>query len=95
MEVFYHGWAVVQQFIAADAKMPREVNLPGQAQRQVAHYLEERRDFAVIDVIEALGPLSQPELLRTEEQTAALVRRRQPSTEMETGAIIAPIARKT
>jgi hypothetical protein len=95
MEVFYQGWAVVQQFIAADARLPKEVNLPRQAERQVARYLEERRNFPVIDVIAALGPLSQPELLRTEEQMADLVRRRQPGTEMETGAIIAPVARKT
>ena len=36
MEVFYQGWGVVQQFIAADATVPREVNLPRQAERQVA-----------------------------------------------------------
>ena len=28
MEVFYQGWGIVQQFIAADARMPKEVGLP-------------------------------------------------------------------
>jgi hypothetical protein len=43
MEVFYLGWEVVQQFIAADARVPKEVNLPRPAQRQVARYLADRR----------------------------------------------------
>jgi len=28
MEAFYRGWGIVQQFIAADAQLPREVALP-------------------------------------------------------------------
>jgi hypothetical protein len=45
MEVFYQGWGVIQQFIAADASLPREVALPRQTDRQVARYLVDRRDF--------------------------------------------------
>jgi hypothetical protein len=93
MEVFYQGWGVVQQFIAADARVPGEVALPRQADRQVARYLAERRDFAVLDVIDALRPLSQPNLLRTEEQDAILVNRREDPHEVETGAVVAPVAR--
>jgi hypothetical protein len=93
MEVFYQGWGVVRQFIAADAIVPKEVNLPRQADRQVARYLQERREFAVLEVIDALQPLSQPELLQTEQQNPTLVSRRESNPEIETGAVVAPIAR--
>lgn len=92
MEVFYQGWCVVQQFIAADAVVPREVNLPRQVDRQVARYLDDRREFSVVEVIEALRPLAQPELLQTEKQDASLVSRRESNPAIETGAVVAPIA---
>jgi len=67
MEVFYCAWGIVQQFLVADAMMPREVNLPTPSHRQVARELVQRRDFAVLDVIDALSPLAQPQLLTTNE----------------------------
>ncbi len=94
MEVFYQGWGVVQQFIAADASIPREVALPRQTDRQVAQYLVDRRNYPVREVIDALGPLAQPELLRTESQDAALISTRETQMEVETGAVIAPIGRR-
>lgn len=93
MEVFYQGWGVIQQFIDADAQVPREVALPRQSDRQVARYLADRREFPVVEVIEALIPLSQPELLRTQEQDAVLVSRREGEHAVETGAVVAPVAR--
>jgi hypothetical protein len=72
VEMFYLAWETVQQFLAADAKLPREVALPRTAQRQVARTLEARRSFPVIDVIEVLAAQSQPELLRTDEDKATL-----------------------
>lgn len=93
MEVFYQGWGVIQQFIAADAMIPKEVSLPRQAERQVARYLEDRREFRVVEVIDALKPLAQPELIQTQEQAATLVSRRESSPPVETGAVVAPIAR--
>jgi hypothetical protein len=95
MEVFYQGWGVVQQFLASDAKLPKEVNLPRQADRQVARYLDERRNFPALEVLEALGPLSQPELLETHEHPAELVSRREYPVGVATGAVVAPIARQT
>jgi hypothetical protein len=95
MEVFYQGWVVVQQFIAADANVPSEVRLPRLAERQVARYLADRREFGVLDVLDALGPLSQPELLMTQEHQAELISRREVASEIETGAVVAPIARGT
>lgn len=90
MEVFYQGWGIVQQFIAADAQMPREVALPRLTDRQVAQYLVDRREFPVAEVLDALVPLSQPQLLRTEDQNAALVSRRKEPLEIGTGAVVAP-----
>jgi hypothetical protein len=92
MEIFYQGWGVVKQFIAADANIPKEVSLPRQPDRQVARYLHERRDFPVLSVIEALLPLAQPELLLTKEQDASLISRRESVFAVETGAIVAPIS---
>jgi hypothetical protein len=93
MQVFYQGWGVVQQFVAADAQIPREVALPNPVDRQVARYLFERREHPVVDVLQALVPLAQPELLRTEEQNPTLVNRREDEHDIETGAVVAPLPR--
>lgn len=72
MEIFYRAWGIVQQFVAADANIPREVALPVPVERQVVRELATRREFSVLDVIEALEPLSQPELLCTQESEQSL-----------------------
>ncbi|MCC7134598.1 MAG: hypothetical protein IT352_18210 [Gemmatimonadales bacterium] len=90
METFYMGWQIVQQFIHADAKVPKEVALPQAAARQVARYLADRREFPVLDVVEALVPLSQPALLTEERRTAEIVLTRAGNTEATT--VVAPFA---
>jgi hypothetical protein len=92
MEVFYQGWQVVQAFMAADAQVPKEVALPRAPERQVASYLATRREFPVVDVIEALRPLSQPELLHTKERPAAVVDQRDAGS--DTNTLEAPIPRR-
>lgn len=92
METFYLGWQVAQQFIAADAKVPREVALPRPQERQVASYLADRREFEVLEVIKALGPLAQPELLETQERGAEVVDRR-PDAESDMRTLEAPMPR--
>lgn len=93
MEVFYRGWSVVQQFIAADARLPKEVALPMPAERQVARELESRRDFPVVDVIAALAALAQPELLETEGRSVEIVKPKPSLLATETEAVVAPMAR--
>lgn len=93
VETFYEAWTLVVQFLNADAQVPKEVALPRPAPRQVAKLLAERRDFPVVDVIDALGPLAQPELLETKTNAAILlpsgnVRGAGPST---TSSVVAPI----
>lgn len=89
MEVFYRAWGIVQQFLTADARMPKEVSLPLPTDRQVAKYLEERRDYAVGEVIEALGSLAQPHLLDTDETAVDVLLRRE--GEGTVGGVIAPV----
>jgi hypothetical protein len=90
MQAFYQAWEVVVQFLAADARLPKEAGLPRPPSRQVARYLEDRRDFPVKDVIAALDPLAQPHLLRTKEHGAAVIETRKVLTETTT-ALLAPM----
>jgi hypothetical protein len=73
MELFYLAWETVEQFLHAGARVPKEVYLPRPTQRQVAKYLEDRRDFPVLDVIDALEPISQPHLLATASEDASII----------------------
>ena len=93
MQVFYQAWEVVVQFLAADAKLPTPASLPRPPSRQVARYLEDRRDYPVRDVINALEPLAQPNLLRTQEKTAEVVETRTAQTGT-TSALLAPIPKQ-
>lgn len=72
MEVFYNAWSIVQQFMQADAQVPKEVALPTPSHRQVVRELVSRREFPVLEVIEALAPLAQPELLTTQESSQSI-----------------------
>jgi hypothetical protein len=89
MEIFYQGWGVVQQFLASDARVPKEVALPRAPERQVARLLEDRRAFPIVDVVEALRPLAQPELLRAEERDDQVLVTSDAIN--ETQAILAPL----
>jgi len=92
MEIFYRAWGIVQHFIAADAKMPKEVALPGPEERQVASYLVERREFPVLDVVEALEAIAQPYLLATDARAADIEYRREADTAAK--AVLAPVAQQ-
>lgn len=91
MEVFYQGWQVVRLFIDADANVPSEAFLPRAPERQVARYLADRREYTVIEVIGALGPLSQPELLETNPVTAQVIDTR--PADPSTSTLEAPVSR--
>ena len=88
MQIFYEAWTIVQQFLTVDARMPKEVALPRPPTRQVARLLAERREFPVLDVVSALYPLAQPELLQTEERQAHLVLTH--GAEAEVQSVVAP-----
>jgi hypothetical protein len=91
MELFYSAWVIVQQFIAADAQTPKEAALPVTSQRMVARLLAERRDFPIVDVIDALVPLAQPELLVTDRSNRPVEPSRDATASVE--SLIAPVSR--
>ena len=90
VEIFYMAWEVVAAFIAADAQMPKEVALPRPAARQVARYLVDRREHPVSDVIEALEPLSQRELIKSEVSAATVVQSGGSPAAGTVGTVLAP-----
>ncbi|MFP7834640.1 hypothetical protein [Marisediminicola sp. LYQ134] len=90
VETFYMAWEVVAAFIAADAAMPKEVALPRPAARQVARYLVDRREFPVLDVIAALDPLSQSDLIKSEVSAASVVQSGGKTIRPTVGSILAP-----
>lgn len=94
METFYGGWQIVQTFLAAHAKLPKPVALPYGAHRQVARYLEERREFPVVDVIEALATLEQPHLLAGHEDVADVAPALRAAQDVVTSSFITPVPMK-
>ncbi|MDQ3481027.1 MAG: hypothetical protein M3423_06820 [Actinomycetota bacterium] len=88
VEIFYLAWETVQQFLAYDAQVPPDVALPRPAMRQVARMLADRRDYPALDVVEALTPLAQPELLDTTDEQAEVVLTRGDATDMQ--AVLSP-----
>jgi hypothetical protein len=93
MELFYTGWRIVQQFLYADANVPFEVALPNPPERQVARELEMRREFNVLDVVQALEPQSQRNLLDTKSREVNATDHFQNNNGVSfNGAIVAPVA---
>lgn len=92
MEVFWCAWETVLQVLASDCKMPKPAALPRPAQREVARLLVDRREFPVLDVIEALDPLSQPYLLQTRPEQLELDLFRQ-GIDTEVNTLVSPFAR--
>ena len=92
MQTFYEAWEVVVAFLSADARLPPENFLPRPASRQVARYLESRREYTVLEVIEGLGPLAQPELLETRDTAAPIFETSRGGTSTTT-TLLAPIPR--
>jgi hypothetical protein len=90
MQTFYEGWRIVQAFLDADARVPKEVSLPRPAHREVARILEERRDYPVVDVVDAIGAFSQPGLLVTEPKQ---VDTKLLAGEVNTNLVVAPVSR--
>lgn len=88
MEAFYFSWGIVKQFLDADAYVPKEVFLPYPLHRMIAKELESRREFNIVEVIEALKPISQPHLLFNSTTKANVD---VSEANMHTDAIISPI----
>ncbi|SNS21954.1 hypothetical protein [Tropicimonas sediminicola] len=94
MEVFWCAWETVLQVLAADCRVPKPANLPRPAQREVARLLADRREFSVLEVIEALDPLSQPYLLQTRPEQLELDLFRS-GLDTQVNSLVSPFARRT
>ncbi|MCG9915533.1 MAG: hypothetical protein MH112_04120 [Phenylobacterium sp.] len=90
MQTFYEGWRLVQAFLFADAHVPKEALLPRPMDREVCRILEERREFPVVDILEALTVFYQPDLLETEKER---VDAEDVQGDVNTSTLVAPLSR--
>lgn len=86
VEVFYQGWNIVKFFLNADAQMPKESSLFNSLDRLVCKELVNRRKFTVLEVLDALEVLKQPELIQTTAIDASI----ESKSEIKINKIIAP-----
>lgn len=91
MELFYTAWGIVQHFIAADAQMPREASLPVSSDRQAVRELVTRRDYPIVDVVDALEPLSQPDLTKQNTKIINITVEKSGESQLN-NTIVAPVA---
>lgn len=92
MQTFHEGMRIVQVLVARDFRMPTDAELPNPMHREVARIYVERRDFAVREVLDAVGHFAQPELLETvPEQLSSLDF--ESKTHAETSTMLGPIPR--
>lgn len=63
MEVYYKSFFLTRAFIRADAKVPSPVALPDSEDRLVTNELERRRDYPLVEVLEVLRDMAQPDLV--------------------------------
>jgi hypothetical protein len=94
MELFFAGWRIVQQFIAADAKLPDEDALPLTHERQVARELEMRRESTIIRAVQVLEVQGQPGLIDSTESKATVTSEREPETVSVAESVLAPMPRE-
>jgi hypothetical protein len=67
MELFGQAFQIVRQLIAARARQPSRVALTRGDDQAVAKWLSERSKFPVMDIIDALQPIMQPDVLSDDE----------------------------
>lgn len=92
MQLFYAGWRIVQQFLAADAQVPNEDRLPLPHEREVARSLAMRRNSTVINVVDVLEAESQRQLVVSDTIEAVSHAAAQLEAEQIAESVLAPIA---
>lgn len=73
MQTFHEGMRIIQVLCANDFSTPKDAELPSPQHREVARTYVERRDFTVLEVLDAMKTFAQPHLLdaSTEELSSA------------------------
>jgi hypothetical protein len=66
MELFYKSFFLVRSFLRSDARIPSEVELPDAEDRYIAGELQQRRNFPLLAVLDAIRGMSQSSLLVSE-----------------------------
>jgi len=61
--LFGATFGIVKQIVAARGKAPNRVALVYEDDQQVAKWLTDRGHFPVVEILAALDPLQQPQLL--------------------------------
>ena len=92
MQCFYEAWRIVQAFLDADAKMPREVDLPVVTHREVCRILVERRKYPVLDVVDAIEKFGQRKLIDHQSKTIGKTDLRGST---DTDMVVAPVSLTT
>lgn len=69
VELFYKAFFLTRAFMLADARIPKPVHLPDSEDRFVTQELEARRDFPLIDVLDTLTSMGQPDLVTVADPT--------------------------
>jgi len=73
IQIFHEGWRIVQAMCASNFEMPSPSDIPGPLQREVARIFVERREFPIVDVIDAIRKFAQPELLTSSTEVVSNV----------------------
>jgi hypothetical protein len=92
MRIFYEGWKIVQALCVRNFEMPTNNEIPNPLHREVARIYAERREFPILEVVEATRKFAQPELLTTSTGIVPNVQF-ETTTASATSTIITPIAR--
>jgi hypothetical protein len=92
MHIFYEGWKIVQALCARNFEIPASSDILNPLHREVARVYAERREFPILEVVEATRKFSQPELLTTSTETVSNVRFGTTAISA-TSIVITPVAR--
>lgn len=93
MQTFHEGLRIVQALVESDFREPKRIDIPNPIHREVAKVYVERRDFSVLEVLDAVKKFAQPELLELDSEQVNV----QPigrSLASDTDTVIGPIPRR-
>lgn len=68
-EIFYRAWILVKTFLNSGANMSAESHLALGADRFVCSYLVDRNKYPVLEVLDAMEVIKQPELIATKKRS--------------------------
>jgi hypothetical protein len=92
MRVFHDGWKIVQNLCMRNFDMPSDADIPSPLHREVARIFAERREFPIMEVVEATRKFAQPGLLTISTEIVSNIPFGTSATSA-TSTIITPIAR--